>query len=397
MKKFLMFLAAAAAVTSAVSCEETNTGYEGTNYIMLSSESNSMFDTDNNTLAVTVSLTTSLEENLNLTLSIEDNDYVSLENELVTIPAGSLTAVVTVKVLKNLPESEASMNFFITLDASTALPEKVVWSDNYTFTLLSSYIPALTEDQKTIVENYKSETGIDLNKYLGLIPVTTVYTAASIDSEIPLAPVTINGYTKITLSEQSTADQPVLKMIVNPMGLQDVLYDKLKSLTVDNTSWYDEYASPDFKTLLDAIGLTSTSVETFSMSLDGIKPKTDGTVEFVADLSYYDEEWDETVEMFKVPFEFYYSAYEREKEQLEQGNIGTEQNPEWYYEATVNPDSHLNTETIATDEFETGNYVQASASISNESMVFTFPIYNSIESSYDMDYSKVVATYTPNE
>ena len=100
-----MFLAAAAAVASAVSCEETNTGYEGTNYIMLSSESNSMFDTDNNTLAVTVSLTTSLEENLNLTLSIEDNDYVSLENELVTIPAGSLTAVATVKVLKNLPES----------------------------------------------------------------------------------------------------------------------------------------------------------------------------------------------------------------------------------------------------------------------------------------------------
>ena len=392
-----MFLAAAAAVASAVSCEETNTGYEGTNYIYLESGNTSIYDFDGAYLPVTVMLTTSLKQDLTLNFVVDNDDHISLDGNPVTIPAGSLTAIFNISVKSQLPEGTSSANYTVSLDPAAVLPEKVQFAEDFTFTLNSSSTPAITEEQQAIISAYQEATGIDLNKYLGLVNVTAVYTAASIDSEIPLSPETINGQTMIVLSEESTADQPVLKMVNNPMGLQSVLYDKLKSLTVDNTSWYDEYASPDFKTLLDAIGLTSTSVETFSMSLDGIKPKTDGTVEFVADLSYYDEEWDETVEMFKVPFEFYYSAYEREKEQLEQGNIGTEQNPEWYYEATVNPDSHLNTETIATDEFETGNYVQASASISNESMVFTFPIYNSIESSYDMDYSKAVVTYTPNE
>ena len=141
------------------------------------------------------------------------------------------------------------------------------------------------------------------------------------------------------------------------------------------------------------IGWTSESVETFSITLDGIFVNDDQSVDFVKDLSYYDEDYEEDVTLHKVNFEYMFSAFEREKEALAAGKIGTEVDEDWAYDATVDPSMWLNTDDISEDGYEYGNYVEASATISDEKMVFTFPIYNY----NDYDYSKVVATYTPNK
>ena len=389
MKKFLTWCCVAAAMSAGMtSCEEPETGYD----IYLESASSSMYD--NASLEISVLLTTALDQDLTLTLKTDDTEgIITLEGNPVTIPAGERSGTVTVK---SAELSENSMNFRISLDESTELPENVKWDKDFTFTVNSSAVPELTDDQLAIIEAYKTATGIDLSKYLGLVEVSTVYTAASIETEIPLDPVTVSGITAITLSEESTADQPVLKMTNNPMGIQDILYSKLKSLTLENPDWTNEDASPDFKTLLDAIEWTSTSTETFTMSLDGIKPKADKTVEFLDEVTFIDSYGDEVTQT-KVPFEFYFSAYEREKEALAAGKIGTAVNPEWYYTATVNPASNLNTDDVSEDTWEVGNYIAPSASISTDKMVFSFSIYNSMDASYDYDYSKVVATYTPNE
>lgn len=89
-----------------------------------------------------------------------------------------------------------------------------------------------------------------------------------------------------------------------------------------------------------------------------------------------------------VPFDFYFSAYEREKVaelDIEEGS-----------DATANPYMHLNTYDIAEDSYETegaGFWVKAEASISEKEMKFTFCLdYNGAS-----DYIKVVATYTPNK
>lgn len=393
MKKFLTWCCVAAAMSAGMtSCEEPKTGYEGTNYIYLESESSSMYD--NASLEISVVLTTALDQDLTIVLKVDDADgIITLEGNPVTIPAGERSGAVTVK---SAELAENSMNFKISLDESTELPENVQWDRDFSFTVNSSSMPELTDDQLAIIEAYKTATGIDLSKYLGLVEVSTVYTAASIETGIPLDPVTVSGITAITLSEESTVDQPVLKMTNNPMGIQDILYSKLKSLTLENPDWTNEDASPDFKTLLDAIEWTSTSTETFTMSLDGIKPKADKTVEFLAEVTFIDSYGDEVTQT-KVPFEFYFSAYEREKEALAAGKIGTAVNPEWYYTATVNPASNLNTDDVSEDTWEVGNYIAPSASISTDKMVFSFSIYNSMAASYDYDYSKVVATYTPNE
>ena len=138
-----------------------------------------------------------------------------------------------------------------------------------------------------------------------------------------------------------------------------------------------------------------TENETFSMSLDGIKPMTDGTVEFTADIT--EIQYDEEVTLTKVPFEYEFSLYEKEKQALADGSIGTAVDEYWMEDATYNPSYQLNyediSETVAIDEYEASNWIKASATISNEELVFTFSMMNYI----DYDYTKVVATYTPNE
>ncbi len=394
MKKIFALCCIVAAGFASVSCEKTDDGYTGTNYIYLTSGTNSMYDTENDAIDVTVQLTASLKEDLTLTLAVADDEdgIITLEGNPVTIVAGAKTG--TVKVRTKELSAGLSSNFRITLDRdATVLPEKVAWKEDFTFTVHTSAVPEFTEEQKAIIEAYRGKTGIDLTKYLGIVDVTTVYTASNPDSEIPDEPVTITGKTTIVLSEQATADQPVLKMTVNPMGLTDELYRKLKSLTVNNADWYNENNVPCYRTLMTEIGWTSESVETFSMTLDGIFVNDDQSVDFVKDLSYYDEEYEEDVTLHKVDFEYMFSAFEREKEALAAGKIGTEVDEDWAYDATVDPSMWLNTDDISEDGYEYGNYVEASATISDEKMVFTFPIYNY----NDYDYSKVVATYTPNK
>lgn len=394
MKKIFALCCMVAAGFASVSCEKTDDGYTGTNYIYLTSGTNSMYDTENDAIDVTVQLTASLKEDLTLALAVADDEdgIITLEGNPVTIAAGAKTG--TVKVRTKELSAGLSSNFRITLDRdATVLPEKVAWKEDFTFTVHTSAVPEFTEEQKAIIEAYREKTGIDLTKYLGIVDVTTVYTASNPDSEIPDEPVTITGKTTIVLSEQATADQPVLKMTVNPMGLTDELYRKLKSLTVNNADWYDENNVPCYQTLMTEIGWTSESVETFSITLDGIFVNDDQSVDFVKDLSYYDEDYEEDVTLHKVNFEYMFSAFEREKEALAAGKIGTEVDEDWAYDATVDPSMWLNTDDISEDGYEYGNYVEASATISDEKMVFTFPIYNC----NDYDYSKVVATYTPNK
>lgn len=392
MKKFMTLCCMAAVIAAAASCEKSEEGYTGTNYIYLTSTTNSMYDTADDALEVTVQLTTALAEDLTLTFKVPEDEtgVITLEGNPLTVKAGEKVGKITVKTSEI---DELEHNFVITLDTdATTLPANVAWKEDYKFTVSSAGIPDLTEAQTAIVEAYKAKTGIDLSKYLGLIEVTTVYTASS-ENEVPEAPKTIKTRSKILLSESATVDNPVLKMTVNPMGITDELYKKLVSITVNSVYWIDENAYPAYKQLMEAIDWTTSSTESFSVTLDGITLKEDKTIDFVTDFSYYDEDYEEDVPMFKVNFEYSFSAYEREKSALEAGIIGTAVDEYWPEDATANPQVWLNCDDISEDQYELGNYIESSASISEDAMVFTFPIYNQT----DADYSKVVATYTPNK
>lgn len=389
MKKILFFSCIAATLLSFVGCEETGNDYKGTNYIYLDSQDgkSTIYETDEEPLTVTVTLTKALKEDLVLTFALQGTEgIVELEGNPVTIKAGEKSAVLDIVSLnKNVLEAVA--NYTLSLDASTVLPEGVALKDGFQFVVSPLSVDALTDAQKAIVESYKTTTGIDLSKYIGVVNVSAVVTGTDPETYEPLDPKTVTGKTIITLSESATDEMPALKMITNPMGIQDYMYRILRSVTIEDSEyWCDAESYPDNANLMKTIGWNAESAEVFSMSLDNIRCNADNSLTFVGVvLDQYEEE------ITIVPFDYSFTAYEREKAAIADGSFTKD---EYSYDATANPYYHLNNSDISEDGYEGGNWIEASAEISNENLVFTFCFYGCY---LDGDYTRVVATYTPNK
>lgn len=397
MKNLLMFGCILAAMAGFISCEDDNNGnggYEGVNYIYLTSQNGktTIYETDEEPLVIDVMLTAALEKDLTLTFALTGTEgVVSIEGNPVTIKAGEKTGSFNV-VSNNANVLEETANYTVALDASTVLPENVELKESLSFVVT----PVIVEeqdptDEKTALLNaYKESTGIDLTKYIGLVNVSTVITGTDPDSGEPLEPRTVNGKTLIELSESATAEAPVLNMTTNAMGIEDYMYQILRSVTVDNDDyWYGEYTMPCYATLMTALNWNKTSEEVFSMSLDGITFGAEGAIEFLGQgLNQYEEE------ITIVPFDYSFTAYDRELAAIESGDFNPSEDPDWMYDATANPYYHLNCDDITEDWYEMdGNWIEASASVSETALTFTFCVY---ACSLDSDYTRIVATYTPN-
>ena len=397
MRNLLMFGCILAAMAGFMSCEDDNNGnggYEGVNYIYLTSQNDktTIYETDEEPLVIDVMLTAALEKDLTLTFALTGTEgVVSIEGNPVTIKAGEKTGSFNV-VSNNANVLEETANYTVALDASTVLPENVELKESLSFVVT----PVIVEeqdptDEKTALLNaYKESTGIDLTKYIGLVNVSTVITGTDPDSGEPLEPRTMNGKTLIELSESATAEAPVLNMTTNAMGIEDYMYQILRSVTVDNDDyWYGEYTMPCYATLMTALNWNKTSEEVFSMSLDGITFGAEGAIEFLGQgLNQYEEE------ITIVPFDYSFTAYDRELAAIESGDFNPSEDPDWMYDATANPYYHLNCDDITEDWYEMdGNWIEASASVSETALTFTFCVY---ACSLDSDYTRIVATYTPN-
>ena len=390
MKRFSI-LGCIAALLSFAGCEEAGKdGYEGTNYIYLSSEADktTIMESDTTPLAIEVMLSTSLSSDLTLTFAVNGPEgVVELQNNPVTIKAGEKVGSFAIVSLNAGTLAEAA-NFTVALDPSTVLPESVALKSTFAFVVTPA--PAegeLTAEQLAIIAAYKEATGIDLAKYLGEVNVTVEYTGFDNENEVPLDPKPVSSKSVIALSDEATAELPVLKMVTNPMGIQDKMYDALRSVTVDSEEWKDAESYPVQAALMEKINWNSESPEVFTMSLDGIRLNSDKTVEFLGEgISQIGDE------IVIVPFEYEFSAYDRELGITDE-EIGRD---EYTMDATARPSHHLNNTTIEEDDCgygEEGNWVEAEASISEDVLTFTFCVYMC---NNDYDYTKIVATYTPN-
>jgi len=395
MKRFSILGCIAAALLSLAGCEPSgNDDYEGTNYIYLDSEGGktSLLGLNDNPITVNVTLTASLEEDLILNFVInDDQNILEVTGNPVTIPAGSKKASFTIGVA-DVEELQASSNFTVTLAEDAVLPEKVQLKSDFSFSVVVIEVPELTAEQNTILSTYMAATGINLAKYIGEVNVTTMISGLDAGTGAPFEKP-IESKTLITLSETSTADAPVLKMLVNPMGIQDYMYSVMKAVTVeDMVYWFpEEYALECYAIFTEAIGWNAESIETFTASLDGITFGADGEITFVQDyLNIYDEE------SIIVPFEFSFTAFDREKAADFSDAAVKPGDDEWQPDCTADPAVHLNLSGISYDEFELegeGYYVEPSAVIDeNGNLVFTF----CFDHKNAEDYTRVVATYTPN-
>lgn len=394
MKRILVFGCMLAAMAGFTACTDDNTGnggYEGINYIYLSTQEGktTLYETDSDPLVVEVMLTAALDEDLVLDFSLAGAEgVVSLEGTPVTIKAGDKTASFNV-VSNNANMLEAASNYTVGLAEDVVLPENVELKETLSFVVSPMTSEALTDTQKAVLDAYKASTGIDLSKYIGVVNVSTVITGTDPETYEPLDPRTVKGKSLITVSESATAEAPVLKMLTNAMGIEDHMYQILRSVTVDaDDYWYGEYTLPCYETLMETLGWNKTSEEVFTMSLDGITFAADKSVAFLgAGLSQYEDE------ITIVPFDYSFTAYEREIAALADGSLDPSSDPDWAYDATANPYYHLNCDDITEDLYEGGNWIEASASVSETALTFTFCVYGCY---LDGDYTRIVATYTPN-
>ena len=394
MKRILVFGCMLAAMAGFTACTDDNTGnggYEGINYIYLSTQEGktTLYETDSDPLVVEVMLTAALDEALVLDFFLAGAEgVVSLEGTPVTIKAGDKTASFNV-VSNNANMLEAASNYTVGLAEDVVLPENVELKETLSFVVSPMTSEALTDAQKAVLEAYKASTGIDLSKYIGVVNVSTVITGTDPETYEPLDPRTVKGKSLITVSESATAEAPVLKMLTNAMGIEDHMYQILRSVTVDaDDYWYGEYTLPCYETLMETLGWNKTSEEVFTMSLDGITFAADKSVAFLgAGLSQYEDE------ITIVPFDYSFTAYEREIAALADGSLDPSSDPDWAYDATANPYYHLNCDDITEDLYEGGNWIEASASVSETALTFTFCVYGCY---LDGDYTRIVATYTPN-
>ena len=407
MKKISIFSYIAAALLAVAGCEPVGNGYDGTNYIYLETEGGktTIWEQDETPLKVTATLTTALEADLSLTFALEGTAGVlELKGNPVTIKAGEKEASFEVVSL-NADKLEAAANYTLKLDAATVLPEGVALKSTLQLAVTPVAVEALTDAQKAIIEAYKTAKGVDLSKFIGVVNVSTVITGTDPDTYEPLEPQTKTGKTVIALSGAATAEVPVLTMVKNAMGIEDYMYEILQSVTVKNDLyWFDEYSLPSYATLMNAINWNKENPELFTMSLGGIKFTADG-IDFMSEFTEVeveipteDTEEDEEVEeeeeeetYFYVPFEYSYTAYDRELAALAAGTLVRD--VDWAYDATANPAYHLNNDYTSVDSYEGGNWIEASAEFVNGNLVFTFCVY---ACAFDGDYTRVVATYTPN-
>ena len=385
-----------AAIAMSSCNEKKETGYSGTNKIYLTAANNNavIVESDATPLEVEVTLTSTVETATTLTFRLENDtqEILSLQNNPVTIAAGEKSA--SLQVVSNVKNLLAESTY-ITLGIDAAqLPEGMELAEALRIRVNPNpAIPELTEAQKELLKGYKEKFGIDLNEFLGVMKCTTTLNipgdGMTNDFSTPKTEE-IPGQTIITLSEESTAEMPVLKMVDNPMGLTEHLYWVFRQNTVEDDEYWTQMGEESAQQrLMDRIGWTATSEETFNVTLDGIKCTNLSATG--ADLEILGPKEDSYGDTYMVvPFDYSFTAWDRQKELLDKGDADMQ---EIYDQGGfANPTFYLFYYGADTNEWEGENWLESKGHIDFEKGEMTFQFV--IDHAYAGDYTRVHVTYT---
>ena len=400
-----VLLTAAVAMTSCN--EEKATGYSGTNKIYLTAAENNAVITESITtpLEVEVTLTSSVETATTLNFRLEDDtqELLHLEGNPVTIAAGEKSA--TLQVVSNA-KNLLIESTYITLGIDAAqVPEGMELAEALRIRVNPNpAVPELTEKQKALLAGYQEKYGVDLTAFLGVMECKTTLhiPGGGSTTEFATEPYSrdITGLTVITLSEESTADMPVLKMTDNPMGLTEYLYWVFRQNTIDDdevwNSKEEDLVNPSIPYLMEAINWTPTSNETFNVTLDGIKclnVSTSGAdLDILGEAKAYEGTDYETVYSPVVPFEYSFSAWDRQKAILDTGDA--DMMDAYISGGSAEPSCYLFAASCSqTDAYDWSfkNLIENKGHIDFEKGVMTFDF--NIAHNYAGDYTIVNVTY----
>lgn len=405
LKNILPFLMAIVTLAFTACSSDDNGKNENKNYIQLKVDgASSLTEDSKEPIKVNVTIANSIQQDATISFALEgnDGDILRLENTSVTIKAGEKSA--TLNVYSNNKSALLEQKVVIVKVVGYSDTNMEPFGDPCTITVRpDSRIPELTEAQKALIEGYKTTYGIDLTRMLGRVQCKVEITYNDADKDLwngGQQTRTIEGSSIITLSENATADKPVLKMVDNPMGLNDYLYETLLKETVEdvNESWYQQ---PFPEAVLKGINFDK-NTEVFATTLDNLVLNTaDHQIAFTGKhTNAYDEE------IVVVPFSYEFSAWTRLKKLAEEGKKLEVNDGDKIVEYSVqdlidgggslNPESYLFYSTIAEDSWENepSDWI---APVSNYDFTkgtfsFAFPFDHATSEGY----TRIRVTYTMN-
>ncbi|MTG97057.1 MULTISPECIES: DUF4929 family protein [Myroides] len=349
-------------------------GYTGENRIVLQPNGTHILQ-DNSTDEVTVNvfLVNSITEAVTLEFALENNtidgkDILTIENPIIQFAPKEKKAQLKIKSSsRQLLSDETTITIKLINNTSKLPLDKEV---QLLVTPIKK-VEALTDKQIELLDGYKRK-GLDLYPLMGEIKVNTTINfpgGANLETMYQAETSQINGITTITLSDKSTPEQPVLKMVSNPMGIEGYLYKLQRLLTIDDNEFWTQV--PASQHIMNLINLSATSKETFEVELDDIY--IDLKTRKLSYTKTFQDIWGDDYTI--VPFQFKYSAWDRLKKLLDEGNPLAIENTEMG--GTVNPSYYLNNQDIQEDYYdmgEGGNYRTTSATLTDTHLNFQFII-----------------------
>lgn len=331
--------------------------------------------------------------------SVGETGVVEFAENPVTILAGETAAMLTVRPIDFAAVTE-TRNVKVTL--KSASDENASLAADVEFTLLPPPPPVstveLTEEQEALIEGYRETLGIDLMHWIGEVPFEAELVRPADEFTwgmfLTADDIEFSGTTTITLSDNATADKPVLKMTSNAMGLSDYLYIVFLNNTLYNIeSWVGDESDPESypysmsHLVVEAAGISDDTEETFDLALDNIAINDDATLDYISEF-----EWAPGLPIETVDFVYTYSAWEQLQEVLATVDETSLLKTAVDIGFTLDPSYYMNTAEITENSNEYGNWVAPASSYDTETgkMSFTFPM-NYCSSS--TNYMTVKVTY----
>lgn len=399
----ILFLFSACLLAFITACSnDTDYSFKGRNYIQISTNDDPAFsESDEKALTVDILLANTVEKDatINFELSNNEDDILRLEGASVLIKAGDKKA--SFKVYSNR-KSLLNIQKVIAVKVKDFTDSRMQpWNELKLTVKPNPTLPELTEEQIEFIRGYMEKYGINLNRFLGEVKchVDVTFPLDEVGTFSDMETRSFEGKSVITLSENATADRPILKMIDNPMGLTSFIWEIYKKETVESEFW--NYEGSKYLSMLNAIDFDSDKEE-FNVVLDNLELlPNEKSISFVGlILDNYDEE------IMSVPFKYSFTAWDRWKKMADEGRqitVTEGDNMVEVYVAdlieneyiTLDPYYYLGILAIDEDNWENepSDWIEPKSNFNENTFTFQFPWdhYNSY------GYTQIRVTYTLND
>lgn len=362
-----------------------------------------------------VVLSKSFDKDIKLFFDLENlSEYPNLVSfpESVVIPKNKTLGSFTIKGIEK-PDIDnvltENKTFKILLSKYEGITNEMRLDNVYNVTVQKEEgFEVLTEVQKELLKTYKDQ-GIDLTNWIGKISVSVKVVTAAGGGFAPFdvsETLEYSGTTYITLSENATADKPILKMVQNAFGLNEYLQWVFRNETIENTDyWYnpnDENVNPAGKAVLKALGDDKVNKwinkeYSFNVVVDELEVKADGTIEFVRENGAFDTytdfltpESERERNLSAVDFQYEFPLWD-ELAELTKSNADLKDHIA--QGGSIHPNNYIGYSTILTDDWGEGNWVEPKASFSATKMRFYF----TSDHTNSGDYDKIEVIFTANK